>query len=217
MSDSRSPLPTDAALPSVTYPLGEAYGSLDVDKARAILSLSHTPMEEKLYCVMLNETTARGVSVGAFSIRRLMMLTGHTSYSTIRRARSGLLQKLSIEGLGYRDGVASRERYFRIFPPTEIFARRQRAGLSPYPSEVEAYQNHSALSDVLERLAGQFNLSRREAQVALICAEGKTNAEIGARLGVGTETVKFHLRNIFTKFGVRRRTELISRLLMREI
>jgi DNA-binding CsgD family transcriptional regulator len=165
---------------------------------------------------MLKETAAQGVSIGAFSIRRLMLLTGHTSYSTIRRARSGLLEKLSIEGLEYRDGGASRERYFKVFLPTEIFARRQRAGLTPYPKEVEAYQKHSARSDVLERLAGQFSLSRREAQVALICAEGKTNAEIGERLGVGTETVKFHLRNIFTKFGVRRRTELISRLLMRE-
>jgi DNA-binding CsgD family transcriptional regulator len=173
-------------------------------------------MEEKLYCAMLNETAALGVATGAFSIRRLMMLTGHMSYSTVRRARSGLLQKLSIEGLEYQDGVASKERYFKVFLPQEIFARRRRAGLTPYPKEVEAYQNHSTRSDVLERLTGQFRLSRREAQVALICAEGKTNAEIGERLGVGTETVKFHLRNIFTKFGVRRRTELISRLLMRE-
>ena len=57
------------------------------------------------------------------------------------------------------------------------------------------------------------NLSRREAQVALACAEGMTNSEIGRRLSIGEQTVKFHLRNIFAKFGVRRRTELISRLL----
>ena len=217
MSNSSTPFSLVAPVSSATYSLGEAYGSLEGENARAILSLSHTPMEEKLYCAMLKETVARGVSIGAFSIRRLMLLTGHTSYSTIRRARSGLIQKLSIEGLEKREGVASRERYFRVFLPVEIFARRQRAGLIPYPKEIEAYRNPSARSDVLERLAGQFHLSRREAQVALICAEGKTNADIGARLGVSTETVKFHLRNIFAKFGVRRRTELISRLLSREI
>jgi DNA-binding CsgD family transcriptional regulator len=216
MSDSHTPFSTGDFVPSGTHPLGEARGSSGADNAWAVLALSHTPMEDRLYCAMLKETAARGVSTGAFSIRRLMLLTGHTSYSTIRRARSGLLQKLSIEGLEDRDGGTSREGYFRIFLPAEIFARRQSAGLKPYPKEVEAYQKHSARSDVLERLAGQFRLSRREAQVALICAEGKTNAEIGERLGVGTETVKFHLRNIFTKFGVRRRTELISRLLMRE-
>ena len=41
-------------------------------------------------------------------------------------------------------------------------------------------------------------------------------AEIGKRLLVSTETVKFHFRRIFLKFGVRRRTELVSRLLMPE-
>jgi DNA-binding CsgD family transcriptional regulator len=58
------------------------------------------------------------------------------------------------------------------------------------------------------------NLSRREAQVALCCVEGLTNAQIGERLEVTEQTVKFHLRNIFVKLGVRRRAELISRLLM---
>jgi len=48
----------------------------------------------------------------------------------------------------------------------------------------------------------------------LCCAEGLTNAEIGARLLITEQTVKFHLRNIFVKFGVKRRAELISRLLM---
>jgi DNA-binding CsgD family transcriptional regulator len=67
---------------------------------------------------------------------------------------------------------------------------------------------------VLQRVVEDKNLSRREAQVALCCAEGLTNAEIGARLLVTEQTVKFHLRNIFVKFGVKRRAELISRLLM---
>jgi DNA-binding CsgD family transcriptional regulator len=49
--------------------------------------------------------------------------------------------------------------------------------------------------------------------VALCCVEGMTNAEIGARLRVSEQTVKFHLRNIFSKLGVRRRAELVSRLL----
>jgi DNA-binding CsgD family transcriptional regulator len=44
--------------------------------------------------------------------------------------------------------------------------------------------------------------------------EGLTNAEIGLRLLVSEQTVKFHLRHIFIKFGVKRRAELISRLLL---
>ncbi len=66
----------------------------------------------------------------------------------------------------------------------------------------------------LRKVVENRNLSRREAQVALCCAEGLTNAEIGSRLQVTEQTVKFHLRHVFIKFGVRRRAELISRLLM---
>jgi DNA-binding CsgD family transcriptional regulator len=45
--------------------------------------------------------------------------------------------------------------------------------------------------------------------------EGLSNAEIGKRLQISEQTVKSHLRRVFDKFGVRRRTELVSRLLMR--
>jgi DNA-binding CsgD family transcriptional regulator len=64
------------------------------------------------------------------------------------------------------------------------------------------------------RVAENPLLSRREGQVALYCVEGLTNAEIGRRLDVSEQTVKFHLRHVFVKFGVKRRAELISRLLM---
>ena len=39
-----------------------------------------------------------------------------------------------------------------------------------------------------------------------------TDGQIGEKLRVSDQTVKFHLRNIFVKFGVKRRTELVSRL-----
>jgi DNA-binding CsgD family transcriptional regulator len=64
------------------------------------------------------------------------------------------------------------------------------------------------------RVAENPLLSRREAEVALCCVEGLTNAQIGNRLDVSEQTVKFHLRHVFVKFGVKRRAELISKLLM---
>ena len=65
-------------------------------------------------------------------------------------------------------------------------------------------------------MASGYGLSRREAQVALCCAEGLTNAEIGRKLFITEQTVKFHMRHLFVKVGVRRRGELISRLLRHE-
>src|ERR687884_604962 len=67
-----------------------------------------------------------------------------------------------------------------------------------------------------ERVVNGYDRSRREAQVALCCAEGLTNAEIGDRLCITEQTVKFHMRHLFIKFGVRRRAELISKLLRHE-
>lgn len=182
----------------------------------ALLALSHTLLEDEVYRAMLSEVCGGEGMSGAFSVRDLSRLTGINSSSTVRRALTGLLRKLSIESAS---PVAGQEgtragRFYQVFKPEEIFERRRALGLLPYPKEIEAYQGAAGFNKAIERVARSGNLSRREAQVALACAEGMTNVEIGRRLSIGEQTVKFHLRNIFTKFGVRRRTELISRLLI---
>jgi DNA-binding CsgD family transcriptional regulator len=146
-----------------------------------------------------------------------MMLTGFTSFSAIRRARAGLLKKLSIERCDendYGDSSRTHETVYFVFSPAEIFARRRAAGIDPYPKDMEAHKAKAAFGQAIERLLARHNLSRRETQVALCCAEGLTNAEIGQKLSIGEQTVKFHLRHVYIKFGVRRRAELISRLLL---
>ena len=50
-------------------------------------------------------------------------------------------------------------------------------------------------------------LSDRELAVLIELAQGLTNREIGARLWVSEQTVKFHLRNVYRKLGVSSRTE----------
>ena len=190
----------------------------DEREAMALLALSHTPAEHRLYEVLLAETGAAGTNVGVFSLRHLMNLTELNSYATLRRARAGLVAKLSIDCQKVARGgdVQPLEMVYLIYRPAEIFARRERAGFDPYPKEYRRHLAQMGYSSALERVAQSDKLSRREAQIALCCVEGLTNAEIGAKLFISEETVKFHLRHIFTKFGVRRRGELISRLLRRE-
>jgi DNA-binding CsgD family transcriptional regulator len=206
-------LPASAQARRPPYPLGQFSGPSSEDYLLALLTLSHSPVEDQLYRAMLAEVSGAEVSSGAFSIRTLSRLTGINSFSTIRRALSGLLAKLSIEtkagSAREREGIV-----YSVFKPAEIFERRRAAGLQPYPKEIEACRHSPAFNRAIERVVGNSNLSRREAQVALACAEGITNAEIGQRLFVSEQTVKFHLRNVFIKFGVKRRAELISRLLI---
>lgn len=58
-------------------------------------------------------------------------------------------------------------------------------------------------------------LTPRESELLERLAEGLTNAEIAAVTGVSTNTVKFHLRNIYSKISVRNRAEAVALLMSR--
>lgn len=53
-------------------------------------------------------------------------------------------------------------------------------------------------------------LSDREAEVLSLLVEGRDNREIGSALCISERTVRFHLRNIYDKVGVRGRGEAIA-------
>lgn len=59
----------------------------------------------------------------------------------------------------------------------------------------------------------RIHLTGREREVVGLVVDGRTNDEIGARLGIGAKTVETHLARIFERFGVGSRTELATRAL----
>lgn len=54
-------------------------------------------------------------------------------------------------------------------------------------------------------------LSPREREILELIAEGQSNKAIARRLGLAPETVKTHLKNVFAKLGVERRTQAVLR------
>ena len=59
----------------------------------------------------------------------------------------------------------------------------------------------------------QFNgLSNRERDVVKLVLEGKSNKQIASSLHITENTVEFHLKNIYSKYQVSSRTELIIKL-----
>ena len=209
-----------AEIDSKTYPLGEKIEHPADEASLALVALSHTPVERRLYAAMLAAVDGAAGEpespANMFTVRELMNLTDIVSLSTIRRGLEGLVAKFSIEREVKANGNGTREHAsaYRVFTPEQVISRREANGMKSYAKGSDNSIGSRAFERVIQRVVENKNLSRREAQVTLCCVEGLTNAEIGLRLLVSEQTVKFHLRHIFIKFGVRRRAELISRLLL---
>ena len=58
-----------------------------------------------------------------------------------------------------------------------------------------------------EGIAKADGLTKREIEILRAVAQGLSNQEIGEKLWVTEQTVKFHLTNIYRKLGVENRTE----------
>lgn len=58
-----------------------------------------------------------------------------------------------------------------------------------------------------------YSLTPKEKSVAMLAARGLKNAEIAQRLSVSENTVRYHLRSVFRKMDIDRRTKLAEKLL----
>ena len=58
-----------------------------------------------------------------------------------------------------------------------------------------------------------FNLTAREAELALALVEGRTETEFAAMRGISHNTAHAHMKNLMTKTGCRRQSELVALLL----
>ncbi len=65
----------------------------------------------------------------------------------------------------------------------------------------------------VEALRARFALTRREAEVALLLAEGLSNEQIAGRLYVSPHTVRHHAEHIFGKLAINTRKNLALKLL----
>src|SRR6266849_3702969 len=58
--------------------------------------------------------------------------------------------------------------------------------------------------------ADQKTLSPREHEVLQAMAHGRSTKQIATELGIGTQTVKTHIAHIYTKMGLRDRTQAVA-------
>lgn len=65
----------------------------------------------------------------------------------------------------------------------------------------------------VEMLSKALQVSDREAEVALLLAQGLDPREVAERLGISLHTVRDHLKSVFAKTGTRSQVNLVRRIL----
>jgi DNA-binding CsgD family transcriptional regulator len=64
--------------------------------------------------------------------------------------------------------------------------------------------------DVLLLRQEVATLTRREGEILALVAEGRSNAEIAAKLWLSAGTVRIHLQHVYEKLGVQNRTAAVA-------
>ena len=107
-----------------------------------------------------------------------------STFSTLRRDAQSLIERIR--------GSLSEMRELR----REIHERRSRPGR---PDRLGLSR-----SAMLER---QYKLTAREVQVAMLLAQGRSNATISKTLGISSHTARHHTQRILIKLNVHSRAE----------
>lgn len=71
-------------------------------------------------------------------------------------------------------------------------------------------------SSITDRFAKFANLSQRESEVASLLLQKKTYKAIAGELFISENTVKYYVKNIYSKFNIQSRSELIDMMLANE-
>lgn len=90
--------------------------------------------------------------------------------------------------------------------------------MQEYPNDADAIfqqieKNRQGRTRFMRTYLDETNsLTKKEREVAELAAQGMQNKEIAEQMGVSVSTVRTHLRRVFTKLDISRRSEIIKRL-----
>jgi len=129
---------------------------------------------------------------------RILVLTGipgdHVAFEALRAGAQGFSDKEGMTPEKLREEI-----------------RSVRAGGHPLSARARALALEAFRAYHAQPAQPQI-LTRREYEVALLIAEGRTNEQIAAQIGVSPYTVYTHVQNIFVKTNSHTRLEAVFRL-----
>lgn len=78
--------------------------------------------------------------------------------------------------------------------------------------ELTLMHNQSKDNSKIDKAIKVFGLSDREAEILVHLVARLSNQEIGEKLCLSLNTIKYHLRNIYAKMGASNKSEVIERI-----
>lgn len=110
-------------------------------------------------------------------------------------------------------------RYFHLILPNLLAFTLLPGFLSPFfyslhkkqPDENELDALHQSPSGPNRQIFAPDNLSEREKEIVQLLLKGLSNAQIGKKLFISLNTVKFHIKNIYEKLEVKSRLHLLKK------
>jgi DNA-binding CsgD family transcriptional regulator len=96
--------------------------------------------------------------------------------------------------------------------PDRRFRERDRAALDVLLTHLRHFRRSAAARCGEPPHGADPSLTRREREILLLVAEGRTNAEVACELWISPDTVRKHLENVYGKLGVHTRTAAVASL-----
>jgi DNA-binding NarL/FixJ family response regulator len=107
------------------------------------------------------------------------------------------------------DAESATDAHRRALDMLSAWPGRRRTAAGRYREPLARQTGPDGRADA-EALPTQQDLTPREREVARLLAEGCTNAQVAARLGIATKTAAVHVSNILAKLGMQSRTEVAT-------
>ena len=158
---------------------------------------------------------SRLISVAARNFMYCGLALCYLAVGRIFKAADYLEKSLELAGQDHNYSfLACFRRYFQV-----LFVMPRFSKYSNVIKEIKSLDinytraDESRIFSMLEEADGSFaGLTDRELEIARLAARGLRNSEIASQLSISENTVKYHLKNIFSKTSIDRRSKLIEML-----
>jgi LuxR family maltose regulon positive regulatory protein len=206
--ESEYPAPGRCAWSSIRLmaKVGRASMAIANDHLHDAIQLLTSARQEAVEMKQLHRALLIAVQLSTTLLQARDIVAAHRVFQdAMRAAAAGKMGQLILDG-GPQIGelLASFQDLARNKPDTE---------LSSYADDLMARwrERHEPQAVEKDKLSVAELLSTRERNIISLIARGQSNKEVARDLGISPETVKSHMKHIFEKLEVEKRTQAVAR------